>query len=248
MGDCIEAKDGMDPLHTFEGEVRLGEIVERPNRFVVWVQFGDSTERVFLGDPGELEGIVEPGHEIICSPVDDPERKTAYDAIAVRMNDIYVSVRTALANRLFEAAILREYIAAFEGYSIQEREPALPEHGRTDFRLETPSGDTAYVEVKSCTHVEDGVAKFPDRQTERGRRHLRSLTTLCENGIESHVVFVVQRPDVTCFQPFHEVDPEFAEVLSSAAKTGVGVHAITTTFEPPDYWLEDRDLAIDLGT
>ena len=69
----------------------------------------------------------------------------------------------------------------------------------------TPDGDTAYVEVKSCTHLEDGTAKFPDRQTERDRRHLQSLEKLHSDGYEAHVVFVVQRPDVERFHPYRNV-------------------------------------------
>jgi sugar fermentation stimulation protein A len=236
----------MDPLLTLDDDLLTGTIVDRPNRFVVRVRFEDAPERVFLGDPGALEGTVESGNEILCSPVDDPDRATDYDGIAVYVDDVYVSVRPTFANDLFERALARDAIPAFTGYTCQKREPALPDHGRTDFRLETPDGDTAYVEIKSCTHVDDSVAKFPDRQTERGRRHLRSLEALCEDGRETHIVFVVQRPDVDRFRPYRDVDPEFAELLARVRETGVGVHAITTSFDPPHYALRNDDLPVDL--
>lgn len=237
----------MDPLLTVDDDLRTGTIVDRPNRFVVRVRFGDSPERAFLGDPGALENIVEPGREILCRPVDDPDRATDYDAIAVRVTDTYVSVRTALANDLFEQAVRLQALPGFEGYTFRRREPPLPEHGRTDFLLETPDGDSAYVEVKSCTHVEAGVAKFPDRQTERGRRHLRSLDALSQDGHDTHVVFVVQRPDVERFAPFRDVDPAFADLLGRVQAAGVRVHAFTTAFDPPHYWLRERALPIDLS-
>ena len=143
----------MEPLLTFDDEVVTGTIVDRQNRFVVRVRFEDTPERVFLGDPGALEGIVESDREMLCSPVDDPDRATDYDAIAVVVDDVYVSVRAALANDLFERALARDAIPRFTGYTVRDREPALPDHGRTDFLLKTPDGDSAYVEVKSCTHV-----------------------------------------------------------------------------------------------
>ena len=247
-----------EPLLTRTDDLVPGTVVDRPNRFVVRVRFdgersegsgsaGSEPERAFLGDPGALEGIVEPGAEVLCSPADDPERATDHDAIAVRVGDVYVSVRAALANDLFEAALARDALASFEGYRVRRREPPLPDHGRTDFLLATPGGEDAYVEVKSATYAEDGVVKFPDRQTERGRRHLRSLRSLVEAGTEAHLVFVVQRPDVAALRPYREVDPEFADLLASVADAGVGVHAVATEFDPPDYWLRDAALPVELA-
>lgn len=237
---------GMTRLLTHDRELVTGRIVDRPNRFVVRVDFGEATERVFLGDPGELDGIVEQGTEILCSPADDDQRATQYDAIATVVEERYVSVRAALANDLFEQAVRSEAIAAFADHTIEQREPRLPDHGRTDFLLADPSGDPAYVEVKSCTHVVDGVALFPDRPTKRGRRHLASLEAACEDGLDAHVVFVVQRADAQRFRPYRDVDPEFAERLGAAAQAGVGLRAITTEFDPPEYYLCSSDLPIDL--
>lgn len=218
----------MKPLLTIDDPLITGTVVDRPNRFVVRVRFDDSPQRVFLGDPGALEDILEPDREILCSPIDDPDRATDYDAIAVRVDETYVSVRAALANDLFERALARDALPTFAGYDIAEREPQLPDHGRTDFLLTTPDDKSAYVEVKSCTNVEDGVAKFPDRQTERGRRHLRSLKALQEDGYETHVVFVVQRPDVERFQPYRDVDPGFAD-LPRSWEVRVLLQALGTT-------------------
>ncbi|ERG97065.1 DNA-binding protein, stimulates sugar fermentation [Haloquadratum walsbyi] len=115
----------MTRLHTIEATLITGTIVDRPNRFVVHVRFDNTPERVFLGDPGALEGIIEPGHEILCSPVDDADRSTDYDAIAVLIDDICVSVRTALANDLVESALANDAIPALTGYTVQKREPSF---------------------------------------------------------------------------------------------------------------------------
>jgi len=236
----------MAPLLTHDRELMTGTVVDRPNRFVVRVDFGSGPERAFLGDPGALEGIVEPGRELLASAVEDVDRATDYDAIAVRTDGVWVSVRAALANDLFAAALESGAVPAFEGYTIDRAEPPLPKHGRTDFRLDSPSGGVAYVEVKSATHVEDRVAKFPDRQTERGRRHLRSLRTLQEDGIETHVVFVVQRPDVDVLRPYRAVDPDFAALLRTVRTAGVGIHACSVEFQPSEYRLVRPSLPVDL--
>jgi sugar fermentation stimulation protein A len=134
----------MEPLLTVDDTLVSGTVVDRPNRFVVRVRFADTPERVFLGDPGALEGILEPGREILCSPVDDSDRATDYDAIAVHVDGTYVSLRTALANDLFERVLARDALPAFAEYTLRRREPNLPDHGRTDFLLATPAGDPVY--------------------------------------------------------------------------------------------------------
>jgi hypothetical protein len=132
-----------DPLLTLDDELLSGTVVERPNRFVVRVRFDDDPERVFLGDPGALEGVVEPGREALCRAVADPERATDYDAIAARVDDVHVSLRAALANDLLERVLESGDLPAFSGYSIRRREPALPDDGRADFLLESASGPTS---------------------------------------------------------------------------------------------------------
>ncbi len=215
-----------------------GRIVDRPNRFVIRVRFTDDVARAHLADPGALEGIVEPGMEILCRHAPAPDRTTDYDALAVRVEDMYVSLRASLANELFARAIEAAALPKFANYRIDRREPALPDHGRTDFLLVSDSSDPCYVEVKSCTHVDGEEAKFPDRQTERGRRHLRSLESLVENGHRAALVFVVQRPDATRVRPYRSVDPEFATLLARVERAGVTVTACTTAFEPPIYRLD----------
>ncbi|WP_436924888.1 DNA/RNA nuclease SfsA [Halosimplex amylolyticum] len=242
-----------DTLLSREGDPVAGEFVERENRFVIRVDFGDHVGDVYLGDPGKLRNVLVPGYEILCEPVDDPDRTTDYDAIAIRVDGdggsdpVQVSLRAALANDLFFATFDAGHLPAFDWAGEVTPEPSLPDHGRADFRLESADGDrTAYVEVKSTTHVDEGVAKFPDRPTERGRRHLRSLESLAADGVEAHLVFVVQRPDVERWEPFREVDPEFADLLAQVADAGVEVHALVTEFDPPHYRLRETDLPVKL--
>lgn len=237
----------MTRLHTITEPLVTGEIRGRPNRFVVTVEFDAETARVHLSDPGALVDIVEPGNEIICRPVQDQDRVTSYDAIAVVVNGVAVSVRASFANELVHQALTHDALPQFDGYAICAREPSLPDHGRTDFKLTSTDGTDEYVEVKSCTYVEDQVAKFPDRQTPRGRRHVKALTGVQDLGIEPHIVFVIQRPDADRFTPYESVDPEFASLLASANESGVGVHAIQTRFTPPAYYLESPMLPIDLS-
>lgn len=235
----------MTVLHEVAGDLIAGEVVERPNRFVLNVSVENELARAHLADPGRLD-VLEPGSTVLCRPVDDDDRTTAYDAIAVDANGTWVSLRASLANDLFVRAVERNLIDAFERYDVLEREPVLPTHGRADVRLQAASGDTVLVEVKSATHVEDRTAKFPDRQTERGRRQVSTLTEMAEAGHTVAVVFVIQQPDVDRLVPYRRVDPDFADLIETAMDAGVAVHALATVFDPPVYRLARASVPVEL--
>ena len=75
------------------------------------------------------------------------------------------------------------------------------------------------------THVDSGIAMFPDAPTTRGTKHLMHLVELSKQGFECGVLFIVQRSDALSFRPFWEIDPLFSEQLSIAKKHGVRVLA-----------------------
>lgn len=236
-----------EALVRYEAELCEGTYLERPNRFTVLVDLDGREQRVYLRNTGGLETTLEPGRTVLCRPAASDDRVTDYDAIAVDVAGTWVTVDATLPNELFERCVTRSLLPRFDSYRLEAREPPLPGEGRTDVLLETPTGTDAYVEVKSNTYVVDGISKFPDRPTKRGRRHLRSLTTLVEDGFECHVVFVVQRPDASRLRPFREVDPEFADLLARAHEAGVEVSALTTAFDPPSVTLANRDLPVELA-
>lgn len=240
------AERAMTRLLSLDEPLIEGTLVDRPNRFVITVDFGDDPEPVFLGDPGEL-AFLEVGSPVLCRPVDDSDRATAYDAIAATLPTGYASLRTALANDLFAAAIERDRLPTFDRFDIGRREPPLGDHGRTDFELVDAHGSRKYVEVKSVTHAEGVTAKFPDRQTARGRRHVDALIDLVGEGVDASLVFVVQRPDIERVAPFRSVDPGFADRLVDAAAAGVEIIAIGTAFDPPTYHLYDPHIPVALN-
>lgn len=228
----------------YPGELRKGTIIDRPNRFTLLVRINSKLEKIYLPNPGKLSTVLSPGREILCEPSSGKGRKTRFSAFAVHVGKFYVTVNSAFANRIFFAALKMGALKEFRGHTIAERELRFA-LGRIDFVLRTPVGKRVYVEVKSCTHVENGVAKFPDRPTERGRRHLTILSKLAERGAGCYMVFIVQRPDARTFKPFREIDPKFADALKGAVKKGVKVKAISSEFRPPNLYLR-RNLLVRL--
>jgi len=74
--------------------------------------------------------------------------------------------------------------------------------------------------MKSATHVEKGVACFPDAKSARARRHLEAL--LQAQGV---LIFAVLHPLGLAFRPC-SFDPEFARALAEASAKGLRIHAV----------------------
>lgn len=232
---------------TKKNNFKEGKIVNRPNRFILEVKFGSDLERVYLPNPGALTTVIDENRKVLCEFAGSEDRKTEYNAFAIQVKDFFVTVDSTFANSIFHEILKKNLISDFDNYTFESREPSLPDYGRSDFLLRNEDGSRAFVEIKSCTHVEDGIAKFPDRPTKRGRRHLRSLRKIVGKGEEAYIFFIVQRPDAKEFRPFRDIDEEFANILSEVSSSGVGVRALSTKFEPPKIYLEQRDLDVVLG-
>ena len=207
------------------------KLLRRYSRFLLEVNLNNSTKRVYLANPGGLSTVLRKGRKVLLLKAKKDRRKSLYDVFAVKVKSFWVTVQSTLANRIFEAAVKEGYLAPFKGCRVIKKEVKVKGYGVIDFLLRR-NGKPVFVEVKSCTHVEDGTAKFPDKPTGRGRRHVEKLIEYASHGFNCWIVFVVQRPDAEKFKPFWKVDKRFAESLNLASKTGVGIVAFTTEFKP----------------
>ena len=80
--------------------------------------------------------------------------------------------------------------------------------------------------------MEEGVVRFPDAVTSRGRRHVLHLADSITPQRSAAVLFIVQRSDAVSFEPHWERDPEFAEALRDSVSRGVELIIYTTQLEP----------------
>jgi sugar fermentation stimulation protein A len=200
-----------------------GRFVRRDNRFRVAVRVGGERVAAHLPNSGRLTELLVAGRPCWLTEFNSPRRKTRFDLTLVAYAGRCVSVDARLPNALFAEAFASGELEPFHGYDRCQREVRLGE-SRLDFRLSGPAG-VAWVEVKSVTLVEDGIARFPDAPTLRGARHVRELAVAVEGGAEAAVVFVIQRPDARAFVPYDEADAAFGIALREAAEAGVGVYA-----------------------
>ena len=121
-----------------------------------------------------------------------------------------------------ERALERGALEELAGWSYVRREVPFGD-SRLDFLMEGEDGRTLYIEAKSVTLVEDGVALFPDAVTARGARHLEELIRATEEGHEAAVLFVLQRPDAERIVAARAIDPVFSETLARAEAAGVRI-------------------------
>jgi len=219
------------PLLKVDKKFYKAKVNHRLNRFTLMVDFGKFKRKAYLQNPGGLSTVLRKGRKVLLLKVDkNQSRKNFFDVFAIKVGKFYVTVQSTFANKLFEAAVKKGFLKDFKNCEIVGKERKIDDYGKIDFLLNR-NGKTVLVEVKSCTYMEDGIAKFPDKPTNRGRKHVKQLAKLTVQGFESWIVFVVQRPDAVKFKPYWQVDKNFAETLVLASKMGVKILAFTTNFQ-----------------
>ncbi len=205
-----------------------GRFLERTNRFTVRVEVGGEETPAHLPNPGRLTGVLTPGRRVLLRRA-PPGRRTPWTAVGADLGSFLVSLDASLPNRAFPSFLGAGLLPALSGFRIGAREPRLGS-GRADFLL-VREGSRLWVELKSVTLVEGGVALFPDAPTARGRRHLEGLVARVRNGEGALVLFVVQRPDASRFGPHAAVDPLFARRFVHALQAGVQTRAVVCAFD-----------------
>ncbi len=202
----------------------MGNYLERPNRFTVLFETDDKTEKAHLRDPGRLKELLIPGVTLLLRPADNiAKRKTKYDVIAVLIENIWVIINSGLHSDIAADLIKSNLMTEFEDYSIEKREYTYGK-SRLDFLLSNDN-EKMLMEVKGCTLVDEGLAKFPDAPTTRGKRHLEELIRAKSEGLNAAVLFLVMREDAVKFTPNWRMDPDFSNALINAYKKGVEVVA-----------------------
>jgi sugar fermentation stimulation protein A len=221
------------PFIRFDTPLVVARLRRREKRFLAEVDLPDGSRTwVHVPNSGALTGCLTPGMEIVLTQDGRPGRKTAYTWRFCRVAGGWVSVDTLAPNRLLAATLQGPGLPGLRPPYTCRAEVTLPLGGRLDFVVEK-AGKLTFIEVKSITWVEDGVALFPDGVTSRGRRHLQELTALSKQGHSAWNIFVVQRQDAQLMAPAEQIDPAYARELARAADAGVKIVVMTAEIEPP---------------
>lgn len=221
--------------------VVAGLFIDRPNRFIAHVAVGGATLTCHVKNTGRCRELLVPGCRVYLAGSDNPNRKTAYDLIAVEKGEKLINMDSQAPNKAFG-----EW--AEQGKFLPDVVRVQPEftfgQSRLDFLVET-AASRHLVEVKGVTLEDEGHVYFPDAPTERGVKHLRELTGAAAEGWDATLFFVIQMSGVTDFAPNRQTHPSFAEALLAAAEGGVHIKAYSCRVAP-DEMVIDRPVPVIL--
>ncbi len=205
-----------------------GKFLERPNRFIAYVEIEGRKETVHVKNTGRCKELLLPGATVWLEESDNPHRKTRYDLVGVRKGERMVNIDSQAPNKVVEEAIRAGKL--FPDAVIVKPETFYG-NSRFDFYIETAS-ERIFMEVKGVTLEEDGVVLFPDAPSQRAVKHVEELVKAHRDGYQTYVLFVVQMENVGYFIPNERTHKEFAEALREAAGQGVKVLAYDCLTEP----------------
>lgn len=215
-----------------------GEFVSRPNRFIARVKIGNEEHTVHVKNTGRCREILVSGAAVFLEKSENPDRKTAYDLIAVEKKTengtILINIDSQIPN-----LCVADFLPGSGLFPADVKIKREVTYKNSRFDIFTEHEDKkAFIEVKGVTLERNGRALFPDAPTERGVKHINELISAKKDGFEAYIFFVIQMTGVKVFSPNKEMHPEFAEALKRAQQEGVKILAYTCN-------VAENDIKID---
>jgi sugar fermentation stimulation protein A len=206
----------------FWPELVPGTLIRRYKRFLADVRLESGQEvTAHCANSGRMTACCDPGRTVYLSRQDNPRRKLKYTWELIEMPSSLVGVNTMVPNRLVHQSVVSDTVSELVGYQDAIREVKVGKHSRIDLMLSGGDRDRCYVEIKNCTLVENGVARFPDAVTSRGLKHLVELEKLVAKGYRCVMFYLIQRMDARLFRPADDIDPAYGNELRRVVNSGV---------------------------
>lgn len=210
--------------------------ISRPNRFIAKVMLNKEELTVHVKNTGRCRELLIENARVILEKSSNPGRKTQYDLIAVYKGNTLINMDSQSPNKA-----VGEWLSA--GGFLKNPTFIKPEStfgkSRLDFYEENES-EKAYIEVKGVTLEENGIARFPDAPTERGRKHLSELINARNQGFRAAVIFVIQMKGCHLFEPNYATDKPFAKELKRAYENGVEIIAVDCKVQPDGMTVDEK--------
>lgn len=222
----------------FEEPAQRGEFLKRYKRFFADIKSSDGLITALVPNTGSLKTCLFENAPCVYTINQNPERKLKATLQLLKTPTGWVGVNTSITNSLVFEAWKEGRIPDWSKYKAAKREYKISKESRLDLVLAPTDADLekknklCFIEIKNVSFGEAGIARFPDAVTTRGQKHLRDLMRLTEDGFSTEIVFVVQREDCQSFAPADQIDPDYAELLLTAMRSGVKARALKTKIDP----------------
>lgn len=200
------------------GDIVAAEFMERPNRFIAYVNLYGERTKVHVKNTGRCRELLKDHAKVYLEKNSSESRATAYDLVAVDKDGRLVNMDSNAPNQVAD-----EWLRAgglYGDVSLVKPETIFG-NSRFDFYVESASGEKAFVEVKGVTLERNGTAAFPDAPSERALKHVEELIEARKQGYAAYLLFVIQMKGVNWVEPNWETQPAFGEALKRARRAGV---------------------------
>lgn len=211
-------------------KLKPATLIKRYKRFLADVDLPGGTQTIYVSNTGAMTGCGHVGETIWYSTSENPKRKYQHTwELTETHQGHFICVNTQKANQLLAAEIEAGSLADFSAYSNLRKEVKYGKNSRIDLLLEQVGLPDLYIEIKSCTLLEeDGFGYFPDAVTQRGQKHLLELMDMVQQGHRAMLLFAVMHTGITQVRPAAHIDPAYARLLQQAAQSGVEIKAYST--------------------
>jgi sugar fermentation stimulation protein A len=212
----------MASLVMIYNNIRKGQFISRPNRFIAKVEIEGKIEACHVKNTGRCKELLISGVTVYVDQAVNFGRATKYDLVSVYKGEQLVNIDSQAPNKVF-----LEHLQSDRYIEDVTHIQAEVKHGTSRFDFYVEAGQRKiFVEVKGVTLEEDGVALFPDAPTLRGVKHLNELIVCIKDGYEAHVVFVIQMCGPQYFTPNNKTHSAFGRALIAAKAAGVKITAL----------------------
>lgn len=228
-------------------ELEVATILNRYKRFLADVKLSSGEIiTVHTTNTGPMTSCWEPGWKCAISKSNNPNRKLTHTLEMTNNGSSWIGVNTHLANHLVKEGLVNKVISELNHFDKITSEVKYGKNSRIDFLLENEK-DKFYLEVKSVSlkYPNSDIVYFPDTPSERALKHVQELSDMIKEGHQAGILFLVQREDVSKFQPATAIQPEYTQALIKAQKAGLKIFVYQCQVSPNEIILA-RSLPYEL--
>lgn len=221
------------------GPLIEGKLLRRYKRFLADVELVDgSMVTVHCPNTGAMTGCAEAGSRVWLSTSTVKTRKYPYTWELVETVSGLACIHSSLANGVVREAIETGKVPGFEAWPSIRTEVKFAAGSRVDLLLDGPPG-RVYIEVKSVTLCgQAGQGLFPDAVSQRGRKHLQALQSVCGEKDRAVLFFCVFHQGISKVSVAGDIDPQYREAMLEALAAGVEVQVWRAAIDPGGITLE----------